>query len=87
MITARLADDAVARNLATAHLALTLTFKDSNQVEKIATVPWPLSTNHVSAGADSAIDDVGYWHRIVRLGPVDTPRSATNAQTEGGIPP
>lgn len=68
MITARLADDAVPRNLATAHLPLTLTFNDFDQVEKIATLPRPLSTNGVSAGADSDIGGVGYWNGIVRLG-------------------
>jgi hypothetical protein len=75
VITERLADDAVPRNLATAQLALTLTFKDFDRVEKIATIPRPLSTNHASAGADSDIDDIGYRLGIVRLGRFDTPRS------------
>jgi hypothetical protein len=68
VITARLADDAVPRNLATAHLSLTSTFKDFDQVERIATLLRPLSTNGVSAGADSDIGGVGRWNGIVCLG-------------------
>ena len=87
VITARLADNATARDLA-AQLPLTLTFKDFNQVEKIATLPRPLSMDGVPAGADPDIGDigyyapsgdlvfyygdVGYWNGIVRIGRFDT---------------
>jgi hypothetical protein len=83
VITARLAANATARDLA-AQLPLTLTFKDFNHVEKIAKLPRPLSTNDVPAGADPDIGDigyyapsgdlvfyygdVGYWNGIVRIG-------------------
>jgi hypothetical protein len=84
--TARLADNATARALA-AQLPLTLTFRDFNQVEKIAKLPRPLSTDGVPAGADPDIGDigyyapsgdlvfyygdVGYWDGIVRIGQFD----------------
>jgi hypothetical protein len=87
VITARLADNATARDLA-AQLPLTLTFKDFNRVEKIATLPRPLSTDGVPPGADPEIGDigfyapsgdlvfyygdVGYWNGIVRIGRFDT---------------
>jgi hypothetical protein len=48
VVSARLADNATARDLA-AQLPLTLTFKDFNQVEKIATLPRPLSIDGVPA--------------------------------------
>ena len=84
VITARLADNATARDLA-AQLPLTLTFKDFNHVEKVATLPRSLSMDGVPAGADPDIgdigyyapsanlvfyygDDVGYWNGIVRIG-------------------
>jgi hypothetical protein len=86
VITARLADNATARDLA-AQLPLTLTFKDFNHVEKIATLPQRLSTEGVPAGADPDIGDigyyapsrdlvfyygdVGYWNGIVRIGRFD----------------
>jgi hypothetical protein len=60
VITARLADNATARDLA-AQLPLTLTFKDFNQVEKIADLPRPLSMHGVPAGADPDIRDIGYY--------------------------
>ena len=85
-VTARLADNATARALA-AQLPLTLTFRDFNQVEKIAKLPRPLSTDGVPAGADPDIGDigyyapsgdlvfyygdVGYWDGIVRIGQFD----------------
>ena len=69
-------------------LPLTLTFKDFNHVEKIATLPRRLSTDGVAAGADPDIGDigyyapssdlvfyygdVGYWNGIVRIGRFDT---------------
>ena len=65
-------------------LPLTLTFKDFNHVEKIATLPRRLSMDGVAAGADPDIGDigyyapssdlvfyygdVGYWNGIVRIG-------------------
>jgi hypothetical protein len=83
VVTARLADNATARDLA-AQLPLTLTFKDFNQVEKIATLPQRLAMDGVPAGADPDIGDigyyapsgdlvfyygdVGYWNGIVRIG-------------------
>jgi hypothetical protein len=60
VITARLADNATARDLA-AQLPLTLTFTDFNQVEKIAKLPRPLSMDGVPAGADPDIRDIGYY--------------------------
>ena len=60
VVTARLADNATARDLA-AQLPLTLTFKDFNQVEKIATLPRRLSIDGVPAGADPDIGDIGYY--------------------------
>jgi hypothetical protein len=87
VITARLADNATAHDLA-AQLPLTLTFKDFNHVEKIAKLPRPLSTEGVPAGADPDIGDigyyapsgdlvfyygdVGYWNGIVCIGRFDT---------------
>jgi hypothetical protein len=87
VITARLADNATARDLA-AQLPPTLTFKDFNHVEKVATLPRRLSTDGVPAGADPDIGDigyyapsanlvfyygdVGYWNGIVRIGRFDT---------------
>jgi hypothetical protein len=84
VITARLADNATAP----APLPPTLTLKDFNHVEKVATLPRPLSTDGVPAGADPDIGDigyyapsgdlvfyygdVGYWNGIVRLGRFDT---------------
>ena len=80
---ATLADNPAARDLA-AQLPLTLTFRDYNRVEKIATLPRPLTTQGVPAGADPEVNDigyyaptgdlvlyygdVGYWTGIVRLG-------------------
>jgi hypothetical protein len=87
VITARLTDNATARDL-TAQLPLTLTFNDFNHVEKIATLPQPLLTDGAPAGADPDIGDigyyapsgnlvfyygdVGYWNGIVRIGRFDT---------------
>jgi len=59
VVTARLADNATARDLA-AQLPLTLIFKDFNHVEKVATLPRRLSTDGVPAGADPDIGDIGY---------------------------
>jgi len=86
VLTARLADNPTARDLA-AQLPLTLTFKDFNKVEKIAKLPRPLSTQGVPEGDDPDISDigyyqpsgdvvfyygeVGYWNGIVRIGRFD----------------
>jgi hypothetical protein len=87
VITARLADNATALDLA-AQLPLTLSFKDFNHVEKIATLPRRLSLDDAPAGADPDIGDiayyapsgnlvfyygdVGYWNGIVCIGRFDT---------------
>jgi hypothetical protein len=87
VITARLADNATAHDLATL-LPLTLIFRDFNQVEKIAKLPRPLSMEGAPAGDDPDIrdigyyapsgdlvfyyGDVGYWNGIVRIGRFDT---------------
>ena len=60
VITARLADNPTARDLA-AQLPLTLTFKDFNQVEKIAKLPRPLCLDGAPAGSDPDIRDIGYY--------------------------
>jgi hypothetical protein len=86
VLTARLADNATARDLA-AQLPLTLTFKDFNKVEKIAKLPRPLSMQGVPKGDGPDIsdigyyqpsgdlvfhyDDVSYWNGIVRIGRFD----------------
>ena len=86
VITARLADNATARDL-TAQLPLTLTFKDFNKVEKIAKLPRLLSMQGMPEGDDPDISDigyyqpsgdlvfyygdVGYWNGIVRIGRFD----------------
>ena len=97
VVTARLADNPPARDLA-AQLPLTLTFKDFNHVEKIATLPRQLSTDGVPAGADPDIGDigyyapsgnlvfyygdVGYWDGIARIGTFDSDISFLANQTE-----
>jgi hypothetical protein len=97
VVTARLADNATARDLA-AELPLNLTFKDFNNVEKIALLPRPLSTDAVPAGADPDIGDigyyapsgnlvfyygdVGYWNGIVRIGRFDTSMEQVEHQAD-----
>jgi hypothetical protein len=66
VIMARLADNATARDLA-AQLP-TLTFKDFNHVEKVATLPRRLSTDSAPAGADPDIGDIGYYAPLGNLG-------------------
>jgi hypothetical protein len=82
-ITAELADNRTAQDLAS-QLPLTLSFKDFNQVEKIAELPRPLTMDGVPPGDDPDINDigyyaptsnlvfyygeVGYWNGIVRIG-------------------
>ena len=86
VLTARLADNATARDLAV-QLPLALTFKDFNKVEKIAKLPRPLSMEGVPDGDDPDVSDigyyqpsgdlvfyygdVGYWNGIVRIGRFD----------------
>jgi hypothetical protein len=87
VITARLADNPTAHDLAI-QLPLTLTFRDFNEVEKIAKLPRPLSLHGAPAGAGPDIrdigyyapsgdlvfyyDEVGYFNGIVRIGQFDT---------------
>jgi hypothetical protein len=59
-LTARLHDNATARDLA-AHLPLTLTFRDHNNVEKTAPLPRELSLDGAPEGHDPAAGDIGYW--------------------------
>jgi hypothetical protein len=82
------ADDAVPVADLAAQLPLTLTFKDFNHVETIATLPRRLSMDGAPVGADPDIGDigyyapsgdlvfyygdVGYWNGIVRIGRFDT---------------
>jgi hypothetical protein len=65
-----------------------LTFRDLNQVEKVARLPLPLTTEGVPDGDDPEIadigyyapsedlvlyyGDVGYWNGIVRIGQFDS---------------
>ena len=83
IITAELGDNATACDLAD-QLPLTLIFRDFNRVEKIASLPRPLTMDGVPAGDDPDIGDigyyapsgnlvfyygdVGYWKGIVRIG-------------------
>jgi hypothetical protein len=98
VITARLADNATARDLA-AQLPLTLRFKDFNQVEKLARLPRRLSMDGVPAGSDPDIGDlgyyaptgdlvfyygdVGYWNGIVRIGRFDATMELIERQPDG----
>jgi hypothetical protein len=60
VLTARLYDNATARDLA-AQLPLTLTFRDHNNVEKTTPLPRELSLEGAPEGHDPAAGDVGYW--------------------------
>ena len=60
VLTARLHDNATARDLA-AQLPLSLTFSDFNNVEKIAPLPRKLSLEGAPEGDDPAVGDIGYW--------------------------
>lgn len=60
VLTARLYDNATARDLA-AQLPLTLTFSDFNNVEKIAPLPRELSLEGAPEGDDPEVGDIGYW--------------------------
>lgn len=59
-LTARLLDNATARDLA-AQLPLTLSFRDHNNAEKTAPLPRELSLDDPPAGHDPAAGDIGYW--------------------------
>ncbi len=59
-LTARLDDNATARDLAT-QLPLTLMFRDHNGVEKTAPLPRELSLEGASEGHDPTAGEIGYW--------------------------
>ncbi len=59
-LTARLDDNATARDLAT-RLPLTLTFRDHNSVEKTAPLGGELSLEDAPEGHDPAAGDIGYF--------------------------
>lgn len=63
------ADDLAAR------LPLTLTFRDLNNVEKIAELPSPLTMDGVPTGDDPDIGDIGYYaptnHLVLYYGDVE----------------
>jgi hypothetical protein len=59
-LTARLLDNATARDLA-AQLPLTLSFRNHNNVEKTAPLPRELALDDAPAGHDPAAGDIGYW--------------------------
>jgi hypothetical protein len=59
-LTARLDDNATARDLAT-QLPLTLTFRDHNNVEKTAPLARELSLDDAPEGHDPAAGDIGYF--------------------------
>jgi hypothetical protein len=59
-LIAELADNPTARDLVD-QLPVTLTFRDFNRVEKLGTLPRPLTTNDASAGADPEVNDIGYY--------------------------
>ena len=58
--TAQLAENPTARDLVD-QLPLTLSFRDFNQVEKIAKLPRPLTTKGAPDGSDPDPGDVGYY--------------------------
>ena len=97
-LTARLHDNATARDLAT-QLPLTLTFRDHNNVEKTAPLPRELSQEGAPVGHDPAAGDIGYWapggdlvfyydsdapffNGIVRIGEFDGEMGAIERQTD-----
>ncbi|QIN83522.1 hypothetical protein GBA63_13425 [Rubrobacter tropicus] len=59
-LTARLHDNATARDLAS-QLPLTLTFSDLSNVEKTAPLPRELSLDGAPEGHDPAAGDIGYY--------------------------
>lgn len=96
--TAQLDDNATARDLADA-LPLSLTFSDSNGVEKVAKLPRRLDTTGAPAGAAPGIHgigyyaplgnlvfyyrDVGFWEGIVPLGRFDHDIDFVQPQPDG----
>jgi hypothetical protein len=96
VLTGRLRDNATARDLI-AQLPLTLTFRDFNNLEKIALLPRELSMEGVPAGDDPSpgdigyyapsrdlvfyYGDVGYFNGIVRIGHFDGSVDAIASQT------
>lgn len=97
VLTARLYDNATARDLAT-QLPLTLTFSDLNNVEKIAPLPRELSLEGAPEGDDPVVGDIGYWspdgdlvfyygevgfwNGIVRIGEFDGEMDAIERQSD-----
>jgi hypothetical protein len=98
VLTARLHDNATARDLA-AQLPLTLTFSDLNNVEKTAPLPRELSQEGAPEGHDPAAGDIGYWapdadlvfyydsdapffNGIVRIGEFDGEMDAIERQSD-----
>ncbi len=98
VLTARLHDNATARDLA-AQLPLTLTFRDHNNVEKTAPLPRELSLEGAPEGHDPAAGDIGYWalggdlvfyydsdapffNGIVRIGEFDGEMDAIERQSD-----
>ncbi len=95
VLTGRLWNNATARDLI-AQLPLTLTFRDFNNLEKIASLPRTLSTDGVPEGDDPFprdigyyapsrdlvfyYDDVGYFNGIVRIGQFDGNMDAISSQ-------
>ena len=85
-VTTQLADNPTARDLLD-QLPITLTFRDLNQVEKIAKLPRALTSDGAPEGDDPEIGDlgyyapsqdlviyygdVGYWDGIIRMGQFD----------------
>lgn len=98
MVTAQLWDIPAAHDLVD-QLPLTLTFRDLNNVEKIAPLPAPLTMDGVPAGDDPEVNDigyyapsgdlvlyygdVGYWTGIVRLGRIDADMAVIRDQPDG----
>ncbi len=96
VLTGRLWDSATARDLLT-QLPLTLSFRDFNGVEKVATLPRKLSLDGVPSGDDPNpceigyyapsgdvvfyYDDVCYFTGIVRIGQFDDSMDGIVSQT------
>ncbi|HRA75965.1 MAG TPA: cyclophilin-like fold protein [Propionicimonas sp.] len=95
---ATLADNPTTRELID-QLPLTLAFTDFNRVEKIATLPRPLTTQGAPTGTDPEINDIGYYrpgnnlvlyygdvgyfNGIVRLGSLPEGMDAIARQPDG----
>lgn len=99
-VTAQLSDNPTARDLA-GQLPLALNFRDLNQLEKIAKLSRPLTTEGVPDGADPEVadlgyyaplqdlviyyGDVGYYTGIVRIGQFDSSQTEFIAQQPDGF--